>query len=129
VHGRWDEFRIEQVIVNLLTNALRYGNGRPVEVSIHETDTTVRIDVRDQGRGIDPGDMERIFEPFERGVATGELKGLGLGLYISRQLAASHGGKLTVASEVGKGSTFTLVLPCTDKLTASIVPAASPTAA
>jgi signal transduction histidine kinase len=80
----------------------------------------VRIDVRDQGRGIEPADMERIFEPFERGVATGELKGLGLGLYISRQLAASHGGNLTVASEVGKGSTFTLVLPCADKLTASV---------
>lgn len=129
VHGRWDEFRIEQVIVNLLTNALRYGNGRPVEVSLHKLETTVRIDVRDQGRGIEPEDRERIFEPFERGVATGELKGLGLGLYISRQLAASHGGSLTVASEVGKGSTFTLVLPCTDKLTAPAAPAATPAAA
>ena len=129
VQGRWDEFRIEQVVVNLLTNALRYGSGRPVEVSLHETDSAVRIDVRDQGRGIDPADMERIFEPFERGVATGELKGLGLGLYISRQLAASHGGKLTVVSEIGKGSTFSLVLPCTDKQTTAALSAATPAAA
>lgn len=128
VRGLWDEFRIEQVIVNLLTNALRYGNGRPVEVSIGNLDGAVRIDVRDQGRGIEPADRERIFEPFERGVATGELKGLGLGLYISRQLAASHGGTLTVASEVGKGSTFTLVLPCNEQFTALADLSAEPSA-
>lgn len=128
VRGLWDEFRIEQVIVNLLTNALRYGNGRPVEVSIGDLDGAVRIDVRDQGRGIEPADRERIFEPFERGVATGELKGLGLGLYISRQLAASHGGTLTVASEVGKGSTFTLVLPCNEQFTALADLSAEPSA-
>lgn len=128
VRGLWDEFRIEQVIVNLLTNALRYGNGRPVEVSIGDLDGAVRIDVRDQGRGIEPADRERIFEPFERGVATGELKGLGLGLYISRQLAASHGGTLTVDSEVGKGSTFTLVLPCNEQFTALADLSAEPSA-
>jgi signal transduction histidine kinase len=117
VEGWWDEFRIEQVIVNLLTNALRYGGGGDVELSVHDVAagagcSTVRIDVRDQGKGIAPDFIERIFEPYERGAKTGETKGLGLGLYISRQLATSHGGELTVQSTVGQGATFSLTLPC-----------------
>jgi signal transduction histidine kinase len=112
VTGCWDEFRIEQVIVNLLTNALRYGGGEPVEVSVHHGDGRVRIDVTDHGRGIAPEDAERIFEPFERGARNGEPKGLGLGLYISRQLAQSHDGELSVQSKPGEGATFSLTLPC-----------------
>ncbi|MFN3792033.1 ATP-binding protein [Massilia sp.] len=111
VEGCWDEFRIEQVVVNLLTNALRYGGGQPVEVSVQYVDDTVRIDVRDEGKGIAPSDLERIFEPYERGARNGEPKGLGLGLYISRQLAISHGGELRVTSKPGEGSTFSLILP------------------
>jgi signal transduction histidine kinase len=119
VEGWWDEFRIEQVIVNLLTNALRYGGGGMVEVSVHMQDdaicgTKVRIDVRDQGKGIAPDFIDRIFEPYERGAKSGEPKGLGLGLYISRQLASSHGGELTVQSTPGQGATFSLLLPCTE---------------
>jgi signal transduction histidine kinase len=114
VAGWWDEFRIEQVIVNLLTNALRYGGGQPVEVSVHDEEGKVRIDVRDHGRGIAAADIERIFEPYERGARNGEPKGLGLGLYISRQLASSHGGLLTVASQPEEGSTFSLLLPVLD---------------
>jgi signal transduction histidine kinase len=112
VSGWWDEFRIEQVIINLLTNALRYGGGQPVEVSVHDEQGCARIDVRDQGRGITPEDMDRIFEPYERGARNGEPKGLGLGLYISRQLAVSHGGTLQVQSKPGEGATFSLLLPC-----------------
>jgi len=111
VQGCWDEFRIEQVVVNLLTNALRYGGGQPVEVSVQYADEQVRIHVRDEGKGIAPADLERIFEPYERGARNGEPKGLGLGLYISRQLAVSHGGELRVTSKPGEGSTFTLILP------------------
>ncbi|BDT60395.1 hybrid sensor histidine kinase/response regulator [Massilia varians] len=111
VQGCWDEFRIEQVVVNLLTNALRYGGGQPVEVSVQYADDTVRIDVRDEGKGIAQSDLERIFEPYERGARNGEPKGLGLGLYISRQLAISHGGELRVTSKPGEGSTFSLILP------------------
>ena len=114
VTGCWDEFRVEQVIVNLLTNALRYGCGQPVEVSVERSGDMVRIDVRDQGKGIASSDLERIFEPYERGARNGEPKGLGLGLYISRQLAISHGGELRVTSKPGEGSVFSLVLPCTD---------------
>jgi signal transduction histidine kinase len=113
VNGWWDEFRIEQVIVNLLTNALRYGGGAPVQVSVHGDDGKVRVEVRDQGRGIAPEDLERIFQPYERGARNGEPKGLGLGLYISRQLAVSHGGALTVDSRPGQGAAFSLVLPAT----------------
>ena len=111
VEGCWDEFRIEQVVVNLLTNALRYGGGQPVEVSVQHAGNLVRIHVRDEGKGIAPQDLERIFEPYERGARNGEPKGLGLGLYISRQLAVSHGGELRVTSKPGEGSTFTLILP------------------
>jgi signal transduction histidine kinase len=118
VDGWWDEFRIEQVIVNLLTNALRYGGGQPVEVSVHGGQGKVRIDVRDHGRGIAPADIERIFEPYERGARNGEPKGLGLGLYISRQLASSHGGALTATSPPGQGSTFSLLLPVPDAVAA-----------
>jgi len=112
VFGHWDEFRIEQVIVNLLTNALRYGGGCNVEVSVQVDGCCARIDVADKGKGISPDDIERIFQPFERGTRNGEPKGLGLGLYISRQLAVAHGGALTVTSMPGQGSTFSLALPC-----------------
>ncbi len=114
VEGWWDEFRIEQVIVNLLTNALRYGGGGTVEVDVQEVGCHVRIDVRDHGKGIAPDYIDRIFEPYERGARSGEPKGLGLGLYISRQLATSHGGELTVHSTPGQGATFSLLLPCTE---------------
>jgi signal transduction histidine kinase len=119
VTGWWDEFRIEQVIVNLLTNALRYGGGANVEVSVHDDDGKVRVEVRDHGRGIAPEDIERIFQPYERGARNGEPKGLGLGLYISRQLAASHGGELLVTSNPGEGAAFSLVLPATATATDS----------
>ena len=117
VEGFWDEFRIEQVVVNLLTNAMRYGGGGAVEVSVHKEELqdggcNVRIAVRDHGKGIAPDYIERIFEPYERGAKSGEPKGLGLGLYISRQLAVSHGGQLTVESTPGQGATFSLTLPC-----------------
>jgi signal transduction histidine kinase len=112
VAGWWDEFRIEQVIVNLLTNALRYGGGCAVALRVRVANDTARIDVCDKGKGIAQQDIERIFEPYERGARNGEPKGLGLGLYISRQLAVAHGGELSVVSTPGQGSTFTLQLPC-----------------
>jgi signal transduction histidine kinase len=112
VTGCWDEFRIEQVVVNLLTNALRYGGGCNVEVRVEVEGKCARINVIDQGKGIAPEDVERIFQPFERGARNGEPKGLGLGLYISRQLAVAHGGELSVTSTPGQGSTFSLSLPC-----------------
>ena len=113
VTGWWDEFRIEQVIVNLLTNALRYGACCPVHVTLTATDTEARIAVRDGGEGIAEAMQAKIFEPYERGVDTGVNGGLGLGLYISRQLSEAHRGTLTVRSSPGDGATFTLTLPRT----------------
>jgi signal transduction histidine kinase len=109
--GCWDEFRIEQVIVNLLTNALRYGAGKPVDVQVDSDEDSVRVTVRDQGQGIAAADCARIFEPFERGHDNQVSGGLGLGLYISQQLARAHGGELTVRSKPGEGAAFTLALP------------------
>lgn len=108
--GTWDEFRVEQIIINLLTNALRYGGGKPVTVTLDADQASAEVTVRDQGNGITIADQHRIFEPFERaGTKTGA--GLGLGLYIARQLAEAHGGTLTVESNYGEGAAFQLRLP------------------
>lgn len=111
VHGVWDEFRIEQVIINLLTNALRYGGSKPIRVSLTQGEQHAEIEVRDQGVGISPEDQVRIFSPFERAGTKEVVEGLGLGLYIARQLAESHGGTLTVDSVPNEGAAFRLVLP------------------
>jgi signal transduction histidine kinase len=111
VTGVWDEFRIEQVIVNLLTNAIRYGDQKPVEVSLVKSNNSARIYVKDQGSGISAADQQRIFEPFERGVGNNIASGLGLGLYISRQLVEAHHGTISVLSNPGNGTVFTVVLP------------------
>ena len=106
-----DEFRIEQVVANLLTNALRYGGGGPVRIGLAAEGTHAVVSVKDQGPGIAPDDQERIFEQFERAEATRAVPGLGLGLFISRQIAQAHGGSLTVRSEPGAGAEFLLKLP------------------
>jgi signal transduction histidine kinase len=111
VSGMWDEFRIEQVVVNLLTNAIRYGQQKPIEVSLVTTTNSARIYVKDQGDGISAEDQARIFEPFERGAGGNVPSGLGLGLYISRQLIEAHNGSISVQSHPGKGTVFTAVLP------------------
>jgi signal transduction histidine kinase len=108
-----DEFRIEQVITNLLTNALRYGKGKPVAVAVglREQEPEAFVSVRDQGSGVAPQDQERIFEQFERAEGTNQVPGLGLGLYIARQIAQAHQGRLEVRSTPGEGAEFVLSLP------------------
>lgn len=111
--GTWDEFRIEQVVINLLTNALRYGKGKPVTVSSVGVPGGVRIQVRDEGMGISGEDQKRIFEQFERANGNDGTGGLGLGLFITRQLVEAHGGKIGVESREGEGATFMVTLPFT----------------
>jgi signal transduction histidine kinase len=111
VEGVWDEFRVEQIIINLLTNALRYGGSKPVKVTLAQQDGRAQIVVRDQGVGISPDDQARIFDPFERAGTKDVREGLGLGLYIARQLAESHGGTLDVDSAPEQGAAFSLTLP------------------
>ncbi len=109
--GFWDEFRIEQVVVNLLTNALRYGGGKPIKVRVRTDADSAVIEVTDQGIGISEQGMQRIFEPFESAVDSGKPAGLGLGLYIARQLVEAHGGSIGVQSTPGAGSVFHVSLP------------------
>lgn len=109
--GRWDEFRIEQIIVNLLTNAMRYGGNRDVELTLNKRENSAYVHIRDYGLGITEEEQERIFEKFERGGNKKVSEGLGMGLYIARQLAEAHRGSLTVESKLNEGSTFTLILP------------------
>jgi len=111
VNGHWDGLRIEQIIVNLVTNALRYGNGKPVEVMMYADATHAYVQVKDQGVGISAGDQKRIFEAFERASNHEMAAGLGLGLYIAKQLAMAHGGDLTVDSVPGEYTQFTLSMP------------------
>ena len=111
VTGLWDAFRIEQVAMNLLTNALRYGRGKPVDISVHLLPGSVRMDVRDHGMGIPEAAQQRIFEQFERITNNDCTGGLGLGLYITRQLVEAHGGLIAVQSREGEGAVFQVTLP------------------
>jgi len=111
--GDWDEFRLEQVVVNLLTNALRYGGGKPVRVELSQLPGAATIRVSDQGVGIAPEDRARVFEQFVRVGDRLRTPGLGLGLYITKQLVEAHGGTISVESVLGEGSTFTVALPTT----------------
>ncbi|MET0383799.1 MAG: hybrid sensor histidine kinase/response regulator [Burkholderiaceae bacterium] len=111
IGGDWDEFRLEQVVVNLLTNALRYGGGKPILVELEQLPAAAAIRVSDHGIGIAPEDRERVFEQFVRVGNRMRMPGLGLGLYITKQIVEAHGGTISVDSTLGEGSTFTVELP------------------
>ncbi len=112
VVGTWDRYRLEQVLTNLLTNAARYASGKPVEVLVRRIDQRAELRVHDNGPGIAPEDQERIFRKFERAVGSrGEVSGLGLGLFIVREIVEMHGGTVRVESEPGQGAAFTVALP------------------
>ena len=106
-----DAERIDQVITNFMTNAIRYGNRKPIRISLKENEREVEITINDQGRGIRPEDHDRIFNQFERIHTDKDVNGLGLGLFINRQIVAEHGGVIKVNSQLEKGSTFTVKLP------------------
>ncbi len=109
--GRWDRGRIEQVVQNLLTNAWKYGRGKPIHCLVRSQDDRAVLTIRDHGIGIAAADQRRIFEVYERAVSKDEVSGLGLGLYIARRIVEAHGGTIRVDSEPGKGATFTVELP------------------
>jgi two-component system, LuxR family, sensor kinase FixL len=111
IRGRWDAVRIEQVLLNLLSNAVKYGLRQPVAVDARADGELVHIEVRDQGIGLAPAEAERIFRKFERAVPTASYGGLGLGLYIARQIVEAHRGSIMVDSAPGRGSTFRVTLP------------------
>ncbi|NOJ80995.1 DUF4118 domain-containing protein [Myxococcus xanthus] len=109
--GRWDRLRLEQVITNLVDNAVKYGDGRPIHVHLEPHDGGARLTVRDEGIGIEPQHLPRLFGRFERAVSERNYGGLGLGLYITRTLVEAMGGRVHVESRLGRGSTFTVELP------------------
>ena len=106
-----DALRLEQVVTNLLTNALRYGGGKPVEVRLSAESGQAVLSVRDHGPGIALQDQDRIFRQFERGSGSEGVQGLGLGLFISRQIVDAHGGRIELRSVFGEGAEFIVRLP------------------
>lgn len=110
VTGRWDRVRLEQVVTNLLTNAVKYGGGAARVAASTDGRQAVLV-VEDRGGGIPAADRERIFEPYERLAATNGEDGAGLGLYIVREIVRAHGGTIAVAPRTGGGTVFTVRLP------------------
>jgi PAS domain S-box-containing protein len=109
--GHWDRLRLDQVLTNLLTNAMKYGKKRPIEVIVDGDDDTARLTVRDHGIGIAPEHQARIFERFERAVSARDFGGLGLGLWIVSRVVQELSGRVEVRSEPGAGATFVVELP------------------
>jgi signal transduction histidine kinase len=111
VQGLWDAARVDQVVTNLLSNALKYGAGRPIEVSVYADTSRAVIMVRDHGVGIPDEEVSKVFGPFTRAATARHHAGLGLGLWISQQIVQASGGRITVESRLHQGSTFTVELP------------------
>jgi signal transduction histidine kinase len=111
VIGRWDPLRLDQIATNLISNAVKYGAGSPVFVSVRSSDTHATLTVVDYGPGIPAKHLSRIFNRFERANEDPRVQGSGLGLWIVRELAEAHGGIADVISEPGRGATFIVKLP------------------
>ncbi len=111
VVGTWDRARTDQIVNNLLTNAMKYGRGKPIDIRISALDDMATLAVTDHGIGIAPEDHARIFDRFERAVSTRHFGGLGLGLWIVRQIVEANGGSIAVESAPGEGATFFVRLP------------------
>jgi signal transduction histidine kinase len=109
--GRWDRTRLEQVVSNLLSNALKYGGGAPIVLSVAATDDGARLTVQDRGMGIRAADQERIFARFERAAEVRNIGGFGVGLWIVSEIVRAHRGSIRVVSEPGAGAAFIVELP------------------
>lgn len=111
--GSWDRLRIEQVLSNLITNAIRYAPRAPLRIRTEKSRFGHAVlEVRDHGPGIPEEAKSKVFDQFERFVSANEIGGLGLGLYITREIVALHGGTVRVESELGRGAGFVVELPC-----------------
>ena len=112
LHGNWDPGRLEQIVTNLVSNAAKFGAGKPIVVALAAADDGgARLTVIDQGIGIASADVERIFGKFERAVPAAGYGGFGLGLFVVQQLVHAMHGTVQVASTLGEGSEFTIRLP------------------
>jgi signal transduction histidine kinase len=111
VRGHWDRLRVDSVVANLISNAIKYGGGKPIEVGVEQVGSRARLWVRDQGIGVAEADRDRIFDRFVRAVPERNYGGFGIGLWLSRLVAEAHGGSLRLEGPPGGGSTFVLELP------------------
>jgi PAS domain S-box-containing protein len=109
--GRFDRLRVEQVVSNLLVNAAKFGQGKPVRLEVGPAGDRARLRVVDSGIGIGAADQPRVFERFERAVEARHFGGFGLGLYVARQIVEAHGGTIAVESTPGSGAAFTVEIP------------------
>ncbi len=109
--GAWDRLRIEQALTNMLTNAIKYGAGRPVRVAVRQVDADVMVEVRDHGPGIPEAERQRLFQRFERAASIRNYGGLGLGLYLIQAIVDAHGGSVTAENVTDGGARFQIMLP------------------
>jgi signal transduction histidine kinase len=111
IEGTWDRIRLDQVITNLISNAIKYGSEKPIAVSASAIDDCALLTVQDKGVGISPEDSIRIFDRFGRAANPSSKRGLGIGLWITKHIVEAHGGTVRVESAPGAGSTFIVRLP------------------
>ncbi|SEK46846.1 PAS domain S-box-containing protein [Stigmatella aurantiaca] len=111
VLGSFDRLRMENVLTHLLSNAFKFGAGKPVDLSVESLEGSARLTIRDRGIGISQEDQARIFERFERAVPEKNYGGFGLGLWIVRQVVEAHGGRIEMHSQPGEGSAFVVSIP------------------
>jgi PAS domain S-box-containing protein len=109
--GTWDRMRVEQVLTNVLSNAVKYGSGKSIRVTLRASDHGAQFDVEDEGIGIAESDLGKIFGQFQRAAHGSKGGGLGMGLYIAQQIVTAHGGDIRVQSRIGSGTRFTVTLP------------------
>lgn len=110
-----DPMAIEQILENLISNAIKFGSGQPIDVVLERRGREVRITVRDRGPGISPEDQTRIFAPFETVMARADGGGFGVGLWVVGRLVAEMAGRIELDSTLGNGATFTVILPLNDR--------------
>jgi len=111
VVGKWDPVRLDQIVTNLLSNALKYGEGQPIDVTVRSNGTDATLVVADRGTGMSAEEQARVFGRFERGESATGKGGFGLGLWILREIVVALSGKVNVESAPGQGATFTVTLP------------------
>jgi signal transduction histidine kinase len=109
--GAWDRLRVEQVLTNLLANAIKYGAGKPIDVIVRADGRDAEVAVIDGGPGIPEEDLQRIFGRFERASSMRNYGGLGLGLYVARQIIEAHGGSVSARNLPKRGARFVVRLP------------------
>jgi PAS domain S-box-containing protein len=111
VVGHWDRSSLDHVVTNLLSNALKYGAGKPIDIRVEMRSSVARLVIRDRGIGIAEQDLDRIFERFERAASVRHYGGFGVGLYLVRRIVEAHGGTVSASSAPDQGATFVVELP------------------